>query len=353
MTAKNTLTNTTYSFTYASSGRNGIAYQVGAIAPGTYVLTVPYNGSTVSAGTLTVNPIVSMSSISPQSLSPGNTLTISGQNLDKATSVNFASGIGNTGSGYKVTTFLSQTPTEIQVAVPPNAMAGMVTMDGPCSMDAKYLDIVPATPTVTAVTQTSYCSGDSITITGTGLDKITQITATGATYVYDTPTLGLRLKNSTTLRAALPAVPDSIVTLRYNTANGQLTETHDITIYNTPGPIEAGFGNFNPFYLDKNNAQLALYGHNFTGGNYNQPASRVTIGGVLIINGSYYNDYFNANNNSIVNFFATIAAEDQHDGPLVVANRGCSTTVAQVRFINPPSVSNTVSSGCLSATLPP
>lgn len=155
------------------------------------VVEVPGNAST---GTLTmvassgvevettqeVNislPVIT--SLSPSPIDPGQNLTINGTNLDLVEIIEFQ-------GGTEVTSFVSQSATQIVVQVPMDAQRGaltLTTMSGyEIETDARVTIILPA---IATVTPEPVIAGSYLTISGTELNLVRSVVFTGGATVSD------------------------------------------------------------------------------------------------------------------------------------------------------------------------
>ena len=126
-----------------------------------------------TADTLRVTLPVS-TSLSPNPIKPLTNLTITGTDLDLAKKVIF------TGVTAPVTAFVSQSPTQIVVAVPATARKGKLTLEaasGVQTSSANDLDIV--LPVVTSFSPSPINLGAALTITGTDLDLVKKVIFSG------------------------------------------------------------------------------------------------------------------------------------------------------------------------------
>ncbi len=117
-----------------------------------------------------------VTSLAPTLLNHTEELTITGTDLDLITSIVF-------GGDITATTFVSQSETEIVVAVPVGAKAGTVTLKQASPIDIVTTGTITIVlPAGTSVTPSPAVPGtDNITITGTNLDLIAELTLPSAT----------------------------------------------------------------------------------------------------------------------------------------------------------------------------
>ena len=112
-----------------------------------------------------------ITSISPNPLKHQENVTLTGTNLDLAKSVSF------TGVTTPVTSFVSQSATQIVVKVPAGATKGKVsvaTASGVATQSPQDLDLI--LPVVTAISPNPVDPGTNLTINGTNLDLVDSIT---------------------------------------------------------------------------------------------------------------------------------------------------------------------------------
>lgn len=115
-----------------------------------------------------------VSTMSPSSLKHTEELTISGTDLDLVTAIEFA-------GEQEVTEFVSQSATEIVVVVPVGTVTGTVTLKQASPVDVETTEeLTIILPVGTALTPKPAVPGvDEITITGTDLDLVAELTLAG------------------------------------------------------------------------------------------------------------------------------------------------------------------------------
>ncbi len=129
---------------------------------------------TVNGPSLTiVDPV--FSSFSPTSAKAGQTVTITGTDLDLVTSVAFTGGLTATiGSG--------RTSTQLDVTVPVGAKTGnitLVTLNGDQISSPSSFTVLAHLPTITSFTESRGTPGQILTINGTSLSLIKQLVFPG------------------------------------------------------------------------------------------------------------------------------------------------------------------------------
>src|SRR6187401_3239745 len=115
-----------------------------------------------------VLPVIT--SLSPSPINLAANLTITGTDLDLVKKVIFS------GVAPAVTTFVSQSTTQLVVKVPAGARIGKVTVETASTVQAvsgSDLDVI--LPTITAMAPSPIDPGQDLTITGTGFDVVTSV----------------------------------------------------------------------------------------------------------------------------------------------------------------------------------
>jgi IPT/TIG domain len=139
-------------------------------------------------------PVVT--SMAPLPVKPLTNVTITGTNLDLAKKVIF------TGVATPVTTFVSQSATQLVVRVPETAKKGKLTLEaasGVQTVTAADLDIV--LPSITNFAPATINLGANITITGTDLDLVKKVIFSGVA----APVTVFSTQTTTQLVLAIPA----------------------------------------------------------------------------------------------------------------------------------------------------
>jgi hypothetical protein len=120
-----------------------------------------------SATNLTVK-LPAFTTIAPNPVKAGTQLTITGTDLDLAITVTL-------GGNKNITTFVSQSATEIVVDVPADTKDGIVTLTPASGVKVESAaELVMVVPTV-GITPTTLKNGADITVTGTDLDLVDKV----------------------------------------------------------------------------------------------------------------------------------------------------------------------------------
>lgn len=175
--------------TFISKSESQLVVTVPADAQ-TGVLVLTYKGTDTgdvkTKDTLKVKLPVA-TSFSPNPVKHQANVTITGTDLDLATKVIF------NGVSTPVTTFVSQSATQIVVKVPAGTTTGKVTLEAASGVQTtSAVDLVVLLPTITTISPNPIDPGTNLTITGTNLDLVTSVTFQNApavtTFVSQTPT---------------------------------------------------------------------------------------------------------------------------------------------------------------------
>jgi hypothetical protein len=140
------------------------------------------NAGSVSNFTVTQTP--SITSFTPVSAPMGTQITITGLNFTGTTAVSF--------NGLAASTFTIDSPTQIRAAVAPGSTTGKISItsgDGTGLSTNDFVVMLP--PTVTSFTPTSGPVGTAVTITGTNLIGVIDISFNGVaatSFSLDSPT---------------------------------------------------------------------------------------------------------------------------------------------------------------------
>jgi len=136
-----------------------------------YVLLRTTDGDLYPKTMLVIAEPITIDTIIPASVRPGDTVSIQGDYFNLVNEVIFA-------EKKSVTEFKSHTKTEIQLAVPVDAQTGIITLSNgdtiPLLVESD-MELVVIAPAVTSMTPNPVKPGTNLTITGTDLDLTTEI----------------------------------------------------------------------------------------------------------------------------------------------------------------------------------
>ena len=144
----------------------------------------------VTSDTCFVTTSPAVASFSPASGATGTSLTITGANFTGATAVKFA------GVAIKPTTV---TATSITVAVPANAVSGLISVETPVSTGVATGTFAVASAAISSFSPALGAAGTTVTITGANLSGATAVRF-GAT-----PAASFSVVSATTITATVPA----------------------------------------------------------------------------------------------------------------------------------------------------
>ncbi len=136
-----------------------------------YVLLRTSDGDIYPKTMLVISEPITIDTIVPSSVRPGDIISIQGDYFNLVNEVIFTDKVS-------VTEFVSHTKTEIEVAVPLKAQTGVITLSNgdtiPLTVESD-MELIVAAPAVTSMTPNPVKPGTNLTITGTDLDLTTQI----------------------------------------------------------------------------------------------------------------------------------------------------------------------------------
>ncbi len=152
---------------------------------------------------LTVS-LPAVTSMSPASVEHTKNLTLTGTNLDLVTSVVFA-------GGTTVSTFESQSETQLVVKVPATAIKGKLTLKQASPVDVVTTsDVVITLPVGTDIAPKPAVPGtDNITITGTNLNLVAKLRLAGKSGPIEIASTAFTTHTPTSIVFALPANADN------------------------------------------------------------------------------------------------------------------------------------------------
>ena len=314
-----------------------------------------------------VLPVIT--SLSPSPINLAANLTITGTDLDLVKKVIFS------GVAPAVTTFVSQSTTQLVVKVPAGARIGKVTVETASTVQAvsgSDLDVI--LPTITAMAPNPIAPGSHLTVTGTKLDIVNSVTFENAaavtSFVSQSPTqiivavpngvlrgkitLGITnptdtIKSAAILEISGAAPPPTVALPFYNDAvtsnwNGWLGGgwggTKDL---NNPSPVREGSKSCKIDYSGGWGSPFQLGGASISMTPYT--TFKISIFGTAGTAGKKVNIVFNGNNTvangipagsatSVCNFTITLGAEGQwNDYAIPFGNFSGGSTTTQLQEI--------------------
>ncbi len=153
-----------------------------ATVDGPVTLKTP-QGNITSRSILTISEPISITSISPAEVRPGDVVTIEGDYLNLISGVIFTANVG-----VGDTAFVSQSKEKIEVVVPEAAKTGFVTVSNgeldPILVTSE-VELVVTLPTITELAPNPVKAGTNLTITGTDLDLTKEIVFGGGNRITD------------------------------------------------------------------------------------------------------------------------------------------------------------------------
>ncbi|QKJ28573.1 IPT/TIG domain-containing protein [Mucilaginibacter mali] len=255
---------------------------VGLGATGDIAVTTPSGTATMPGFTYVANTKPYITSITPSSAAPGQTITISGYNLGSVGSVT----IGEVAA----LSFSVISPTSITAVVGPG-YSNHISFDGPGGNGVEgiysFTLTVPSTPTISTFSPASATPGTTVTITGTNLAGTTGVsfggvkaaiykvvsatTVTAMVPVTSSGDVAITNAGGTATAGGFTYIPSSAPTIAYVDAmSGTLGRTITILGVNLRTATSVTFGgmpalNFAPYGLDPDHALLATVGLGATG----------------------------------------------------------------------------------------
>lgn len=186
------------------------------------ITLVSYSGLEVKAGTLTMM-LPTITSVLPNPVKGGTTLTVKGTNLDLVTNITFP----NIKDAVACKT---NSGTEITVDVPVDAADGNLVFNTNSgkSVEKAYITVKS---TIVNITPISLMAGENITITGTNLDLVRSVIFGGGVSVDITPT------SPTSFTLATPATSVSGNITLVLASGAKVTSSQSLTIAPANRPV--------------------------------------------------------------------------------------------------------------------
>ena len=188
---------------------------------------VAFSGVKVDAATplSLVGPVVT--SISPKPVKNGETITITGTNLDLV--------VGATFGGGMTGVILSQSATQLEVTVPLTATEGKVALTTNSGKTAETEAITLVKPSISSIAPLALMAGNDITITGTNLDLVRKVTFVGGLSADVSPA------SATSFTVTVPPAAVGTAAIVISTTNGtEVTSSAQLTIEAANKPVITG-----------------------------------------------------------------------------------------------------------------
>jgi hypothetical protein len=178
------------------------------------------SGTATSSSTFAVTGTApSISSFTPASGRPGDTVTINGANFTGVSAVSF----NGTSAVYNVVS-----ASQIQTTVPSGATTGKITVTtgSGAAQSSTDFSVTGAAPTIASFSPTAGRPGDTVTITGSNLTGATRVTFNGSSAVF----------NVTSASQIQTSVPTGATTgaISVTTPNGSVQSSTPFTVSTTP-----------------------------------------------------------------------------------------------------------------------
>ncbi|WP_207435506.1 IPT/TIG domain-containing protein [Sabulibacter ruber] len=162
---------------FVSQTGTQIVVAVPAMAtPGTLSYKTMHDFAVTSATNFNVL-LPSVSSYAPAVVAPNGTLTINGTNLDLIKDITFG------GMTTKVSTFLNQSASRLQVTVPTAAKTGVLKFTLASGYVVEAAELTVVMPTVSSITPTPVAPGAYLTVNGSNLNLVKLVKFTGGAEV--------------------------------------------------------------------------------------------------------------------------------------------------------------------------
>jgi IPT/TIG domain len=207
-----------------------------ATTNGTLTLEAPSGVKTVSAASLNLS-MPAITTLAPNPVDPDKNLTITGTNLDLVTSITFK-------NANPVTTFVSQSATQIVVKVPKGLTEGQITL-GVLNSTVEVIssmDLNLVKPALATMSPNPVDPETNLTITGTNLDLVSAVAFQNAN-----PVTAFVSQTATKLVVKVPkGVTEGKITLSVQNTSLTVQSTDILKLNGAVPPPVIAF----PLYLD-------------------------------------------------------------------------------------------------------
>lgn len=200
-------------------------------------------------------PVPQVTSIAPTTITPPARLSVTGTALDRVAQARL---------GSTALTIAAQSATALSLDVPAGASTGFVTLvdsAGTARQSAQQITVIGPV-TITSLTPASVLTGDSLTITGSGLDRATAVEFTGGASASIAARSG-----SSSITVTVPSNAQSGPVVVVGSAGERTASPSSLTV--VPRIVVTNAGNFTV----ASGGSVTLTGSGFT------EVSAVTVGG--------------------------------------------------------------------------
>ncbi len=205
---------------------NGAKTEITAVVPATAkegkVKLVAFSGVEISSTDLQlIGPAIT--SVSPNPVKNGTTITVKGTHLDLATTASFGGVEG---------VILSQSATQVELSVPLTAKAGTIVLGTHSGKTAESAVVNYIAPTISSFAPMALMAGGDITITGTDLDLVRKVKFVGGLSVDVTPV------SATSFTVTVPPACVGTAAITLETTNGTLvTSANQLVVEAANKPV--------------------------------------------------------------------------------------------------------------------
>jgi hypothetical protein len=210
-----------------NADKTGITVTVPATAKDGKITLVAKSGIQVQSASPLTLVAPTITTVAPNPVKNGTTLTVTGTNLDLVTGATFGGGVAGTIS--------TQSATSLVLTVPLTAVDGTVVLSTNSGKTVTSAAITYVKPTITSIAPLALTAGGTITITGTNLDLVSKVTFVGGLSVDVTPA------SATSLVVTVPPACVGKAAITLLTTNGsQVVSTDQVDVAAANKPVITG-----------------------------------------------------------------------------------------------------------------